>query len=92
MPVVLVPAPYRGPTGGQARIETTRDTIRACLEEVESRHPGFGPLVLDPTTGGLHRFVKLFLNGELLGREPSILDTPVAASDEIEVLAAIAGG
>jgi len=36
--------------------------------------------------------VKLFLNGEPLGRGPEALDTAVSKDDEIEVLAAIAGG
>lgn len=92
MAVVIVPAPYRGPTRGLERVETTGSTVGACLAEVEARFPGFADLVLDAQTGGVHRFVKLILNRSLLGREPSVLATPVAASDEIEVLAAIGGG
>lgn len=92
MAIVVVPAPYRGPTGGLERIETSSATIGACLQEVEARFPGFGPLVVDPQSGGVHRFVKLFLNGDLLGRDAAVLARPVGAGDEIEVLAAIAGG
>lgn len=92
MPVVLVPAPYRGPTGGLDRIETRGATIGACLDEVEARHPGLRALVIDAATGQVHRFVKLFLNGELLGREPAVLERPIHSKDEIEILSAIAGG
>ena len=92
MPVVLVPTAYRGPTQGESRIEVSESTLRACFDAIEQRHPGFRDLIVDARSGGVHRFVKLFLNGELLGREAEVLDTPVSGDDEIEVLAAIAGG
>ena len=50
---------------------------------------GFGPLVFDGA-GRVQRFVKLFVNGDLV--DPEDVDRPVASGDEIEVLAAIAGG
>jgi molybdopterin converting factor small subunit len=34
--------------------------------------------------------VKLFVNGDEIDR--AALDTPVAAGDEVEILAAVAGG
>ncbi|MHA7836263.1 MAG: MoaD/ThiS family protein [bacterium] len=92
MPVVLIPTAYRGPTQGESRIEVSAETVRACFDEVEAAHPGFRELVVDARSGGPHRFVKLFLNGEPLGRGPEALDTAVSKDDEIEVLAAIAGG
>lgn len=92
MPVVLIPTAYRGPTQGEGRIEVSGTSLRDCFDEIEARHPGFRELVVDARSGGPHRFVKLFVNGELLGREPEVLDRPVSEQDEIEVLAAIAGG
>jgi len=89
MPQIEVPRRYRAPTGGQATISTEGDTVRACIENAESRHPGFGELVLD-SDGELRRFVKLFVNGEALARDA--LDSPVASADTISVLAAAAGG
>ncbi len=89
MPTVLVPTAYRGPTGGEAEVEVSGGTVLECLRSVEERHPGFLPQVLD-TSGTLHRFVKLFVNEEQIDVEA--LDTPVADSDRVEVLAAIAGG
>lgn len=92
MATILVPAPYRGPTRGRERIVSTGVTIGACFDQLDAQYPGLRELVVDAQSGGVHRFVKLVLNGELLGREASVLMTPVAASDEIEVLAAIGGG
>jgi len=90
MPTVRIPPPYRGPTRGEAEIQVTGSTVRECLEAVEARYPGFRAQVLD-AAGGLHGFVRLFLNGEALAAGRA-LDTPVAAEDALEVLAAIAGG
>ena len=89
MAKVIVPSPYQGPTGGRGEIEVDAGSVRACIEALEARFPGFGAQVFD-AQGQPHRFVKLFRNGELV--EPGALDTPIMASDEIEVLAAIAGG
>lgn len=90
MPRVIVPPPYRGPTGGLDRIEVEGATVEACLEAVGRRHPGFLEQVLD-AEGRIHRFVNLFLNGEELVRDEA-LDRAVSAGDELEILAAIAGG
>jgi molybdopterin converting factor small subunit len=89
MPKVEVPPPYRGPTRGEARIEVAGASVRECLAAVEARHPGFLEQVLGPD-GRPHRFVRLFVNGVQI--EAGGLDSPVDASDEIQVLAAIAGG
>jgi molybdopterin synthase sulfur carrier subunit len=86
MPIVLIPPPYRGPTGGVERIEVTATTVRECIEAVESAHSGFAAQVFD-ATGEPHKFVKLFINGD-----QSPPEAPVAEGDEVEVLAAIAGG
>ena len=87
--LVRIPAPYRGPTQGEAQLSVDADTVRGCLEAVEHKFPGFLPQVLDEQ-GAVHRFVKLFLNGDLL--DPKRLDRKVAAGDELEIVAAIAGG
>ena len=92
MAVVLIPVIFRGPTQGEAKIETPMDTLGACFAAVEDKYPGLRELVIDTKTGSIHRFVKVTLNGELLDRDPDVLDKPVSATDEIEVIAAIAGG
>jgi len=89
VPIVLVPTAYRGPTRGESEIPVDGTSVMSCLEAVEQKYPGFLAQVIDEA-GVVHRFVKLFVNGELLG--PEGLGTSVDADDRIEVLAAIAGG
>ena len=89
MPVVVVPPPYRGPTAGEGEIRVEAATVRACIDAVEARYPGFRELILN-ARGELHPFSKLFVNGEPLER--NALDTPVSADDVIAVLAPTAGG
>lgn len=86
MPRVLIPPPYQGPTGGRAAVEVRAGTVRECIDAVEAAHPGFATLVLAPS-GEPHAFVKLFVNGE-----QSPPEAAVGPDDEVEVLAAIAGG
>jgi molybdopterin synthase sulfur carrier subunit len=89
MPTVVIPPPYRGPTGGVERVEVAAGTVRDCIAAVDARHPGIAPLVIDPN-GKLHRFVKLFRNGDQL--QGDVLAEKIGEDDELEVLAAIAGG
>lgn len=89
MPRVEVPTRYRVPTKGEAIIEVSGATVRACIDEVEVRYPGFRKLIID-SKGDLNRFVKLFVNGEGLAR--NALDAPIASDDSLEIVAAAAGG
>jgi hypothetical protein len=89
VPTVIVPPPYQGPTGGRARIDVRAHSVRECIEAVERAHPGFQDQVFD-AQGRVHRFVSLFVNGEEIAREA--VETRVADRDQVEILAAIAGG
>jgi molybdopterin converting factor small subunit len=89
LPHVKVPPPYQGPTQGQARIEVPGDSVGACLDALSKRYAGLGELLFDGG-GNVHKFVTLFVNGEVIDRKA--LDTPVADTDDVEILAAIAGG
>ena len=64
-------------------------TVLDCIDEVDARYPGFRMQILDGN-GNVHKFVRLFVNGERL--EPAALEGPVADGDEVQVVAAIAGG
>ena len=88
MPIVIVPPPFQGPTRGVGRVEVEGDTVRAVLERMEAGYPGFAELVW--SGDDISRFVKLFRNGEPV--EAAALDGSVDADDELEVVAAIAGG
>jgi molybdopterin synthase sulfur carrier subunit len=89
MPNVRIPPPYRGPTHGAAELHVDAGDVLASLEAVERKYAGFLPQVLDED-GNVHRFVKLFRNGVQLKRE--VLREPLAPDDELEIVAAIAGG
>jgi len=89
MPIVKIPPPYQGPTRGMERVEVAGATVRQCIQAVGERFPGFAEQVFD-AGGDAHRFVKLFVNGDEIDRAAA--DTPVRETDEVEILAAIAGG
>jgi len=89
---VLIPVVFQGPTRGESQAEVDAETIVGCFDRVEERFPGLRDLVIDPATGSIHKFVKVTLNGELLERDPETLARSVGPDDEIEVIAAIAGG
>jgi len=89
MPTVKIPAPYQGPTRGEGLIQVSGGTVRECCEAVEARYPGFGEQVFDGA-GRVHKFVKLFVNGAEIDRSDA--DHALADGDEVEILAAIAGG
>ena len=83
---ILIPPPYRGPTGGLDSIEVSATSVRECVQAVEAAHPGFSSQIFD-ADGELHKFVKLFVNGN-----QSDPEARVSEADEIEIIAAIAGG
>ena len=87
-----IPTIFQGPTQGESEFEVAFDTIGACLDALEAKFSGLKELVVDPKDGSIHKFVKVTLNGELLNRGPETLATTVGPSDEIEIIAAIAGG
>jgi molybdopterin synthase sulfur carrier subunit len=89
MPTVEVPPRYRGPTSGLALIEVEANTVRRCIEAVESEYPGFRELILDGA-GKLRRYVRIFVNGAAVERDA--VDTPVADGDQLQILASAAGG
>ena len=92
MAKVIIPVVFQGPTRGESEAVVEADTIVDCFDLVEEKFPGLRELVIDPGTGEIHKFVKVTLNGELLERDAETLARPVSATDEIEVIAAIAGG
>jgi hypothetical protein len=89
MAKVRIPPPYRGPTHGTEELGVEGADVLACLEAVERKFPGFLAQVIDED-GNVHRFVKRFKNGELLRGEA--LREKLAAEDDLEIVAAIAGG
>ena len=89
MPTVIIPPPYQGPTRGVGRVDVAGATLRECLDALEGSYPGFRTQVVDPQ-GRVHRFVKLVVNRELVSGGD--LGLRLADRDELEIVAAIAGG
>ena len=89
MPKVEVPPRYRGPTNGVSSLEVEGDTVRACIEAVEAQFPGFSVLIFG-VDGNIRRYVRLFLNGDAI--DQSAVDSEIAPSDSIQILASAAGG
>ncbi len=86
MPTVEIPGPYTGPTRGAEKLVVPGRTVRECIDAIEQGHPGFAPLIFDASQK-VHRFVRLFVNGE-----PAKPESAVGDRDVLTILAAIGGG
>jgi molybdopterin synthase sulfur carrier subunit len=90
MSVVRVPPVLRGAVGGVRELAVPGATVTEVLDSLYAAHPEVrAQLVGDD--GELHRYVNIYVNDEdvrLLGW----LDTPVAESDTVLILPAMAGG
>ena len=90
MPVFRIPGPLRNLSGGESAVSVEAPDLRSAIDQLDSRFPGFKGRLLDDE-GQPRQFVNLFLNDEdvRLGRG---LDSPLAESDEIAIVPAVAGG
>ncbi len=91
MTTVLIPGALRSEVDGASRVTVdAHGTLRAVLDEVDSRWPRLGRRIRDEQ-GELRRYVNVYVNGEdcrvLSGQE-----TEVAANAEVQVIPSVAGG
>ncbi len=89
MPTVLIAPPLQGPTKGEARIEVSASTLAEAISAVEAEHRGFRRQIVDEE-GKIRKFITLFVNGSLVSGAD--LSATVRGNDEVEILAALAGG
>lgn len=90
MSTVYIPAVLRANVGGVKSLSVEGDSIRGVVSSLVERHPSLqGQLLTDD--GDLNRFVNVYVNGQDV-RYLAGLDTPVAPSDEVRLLPAMAGG
>jgi molybdopterin converting factor small subunit len=87
---VFIPSVLRASVGGVKSIDVDGDSIRSVVDGLVERHPSLGGQLLTDT-GDLNRFVNVYVNGQDV-RYLAGLDTPVAPSDEVRLLPAMAGG
>jgi molybdopterin converting factor small subunit len=87
---VFIPAVLRADVGGVKSLEIEGESIRGVVSALIDRHPSLGGQLLTES-GDLNRFVNVYVNGQDV-RYLAGLDTPVAPSDEVRLLPAMAGG
>lgn len=92
MITVLIPTLLRTITDGQARILTWPGNVRAIIEDINTRFPGFKTKIYEDT-GKVRRGINLFVNEEDI-RFLDGLDTLLSSSsgDVLDIVPAIAGG
>lgn len=90
MPIIRIPAPLRGHTGGRGEVEVDGATVGGALDELVAAHPGVAERLLD-TEGRLHRFVNVFVGDDDV-RDLRGLATPVDPDDVLAIVPAVAGG
>jgi sulfur-carrier protein len=91
MPIrVLIPGPLRSLTAGAVEVEVDAVSVGGLIQALESRHPGLGERLLDPS-GKLRGYVRVFVN-ERDVRGLQEVATPLAAGDTVAIVPAIAGG
>jgi molybdopterin converting factor small subunit len=80
----------RPTVGGERIVAADGATLRELIQNVDRRHPGFAGQLLQ-SSGDQRQFVNIYLNDEDV-RYLKGLETPVAESDVISILPAVAGG
>jgi len=87
---VLIPTPLRQYTDGEARVESSGDSVAVVLDDLNARYPGIGDRVRE-ADGEIRRFVNVFVNGQNV-RKLQGAATPVKGGDEVGIIPAMAGG
>jgi sulfur-carrier protein len=87
---VFIPSVLRSSVGGVKSLEVEGDSIRSLVDGLVQRHPSLGGQLLTDA-GDLNRFVNVYVNGQDV-RYLAGLDTPLAPTDEVRLLPAMAGG
>ncbi len=87
---IFVPGLLRNRCGGEAELSMSAATVRAALEELETRYPALYVCVCDET-GAVRRHVNLFVNSDNI-RDLHGLDSTLAAKDVLTILPAVSGG
>ncbi len=90
MPTIRIPTPLRKLTNGKEEVLAAGKNVGELIADLEKNFPGIKERLCDDT-GAVRRFVNIFQNDEDI-RFLQNLDTPVADTDEISIVPAIAGG
>lgn len=87
---VRIPTPLRNLTSNADEVQVSGATLRAAIDDLEVRHPGFKERLLNEK-GALRPYINVFHNDEDV-RFADGLDTALSAGDRLAIVPAIAGG
>jgi molybdopterin converting factor small subunit len=87
---VRVTAVLQKLVGGQKIVSASGGTVRAVLDDLDARFPGFKGHMYGED-GKIQRFVNIYLNDEDI-RYTGGADTPIKPGDKLDILPALAGG
>jgi molybdopterin synthase sulfur carrier subunit len=90
LPQFRIPGPLRRLSEGASTVDVKADDLRAAIDELDSRYPGFKDRLLD-AEGRPRQFVNIYLNDQDV-RLGEGLDARLQDSDEISIVPAVAGG
>lgn len=89
MPIVRIPTPLRPHAGGSDSAQAEGSTVGEVLNALTTNYPELRSRLFDGEE--LRRFVNVYVNNEDI-RFLEDLDTPVAPTDEVSIIPAVAGG
>ena len=90
MSKIHIPTPLRQYVAKQASVEVSGATVGEAMSALVAHHPDLKKH-LYTEDGKLRAFVNLYVNDEDI-RYLEELATPVAATDEVSIIPAVAGG
>lgn len=90
MATVRIPTQLRSLSGGAGEVQVEGATVSELLKRLDDEHTGFAERLFDET-GGLRRFVNVFVDDEDI-RFLQSLDTPVGDKTVVSIVPAVAGG
>ncbi len=90
MSTVWIPPVLRASAGGAKQLDLAGATVGQVIDALIAAHPSLGSQIRTPD-GALNRFVNVYLNGQDI-RYLEGESTAVAATDEVRLLPAMAGG
>ena len=90
MPQFRIPGPLRRLSQGESVVPVKASDLRAAIEELDGRYPGFKDRLLD-ADGQPRQFVNIYLNDHDI-RLGEGLNAQLQESDEISIVPAVAGG
>ena len=90
MASIRIPMPLRKLTNDTDIVTTDASTLADAVDRLEADYPGIKERLVGDD-GEIRRFVNIYVNGEDV-RFLSNLSTALAASDEVSIVPAVAGG